>query len=162
MGFFDRQRAKNDARIRAACAGRLEPAEKIVTAFLAVSRIPWWPFLLLFPVFFYFEYTGVERPWWAVGVACGLIVAFFVRHFFVVLTDRRLLVLHLRRMSSKHVESERGAPRAAATATYREGMINGRLRLDVAGHTYDLQVGRPFRDRALALVAEATAPEPSR
>ena len=156
MGFFDAQRAKNDRLIAAACEGRLESGEEIVTAFPAMRRIPWWPVVFLFPVFFYFEYTGTDLPPGSIGLTIGALFLVMLRSFFVVLTDRRLLVLHLRWMSTKNIASEKSIPLAETTAQYHEGLLGGRLRLDAGETKYDLQVAKPFRDRAHSAAAALT------
>ena len=160
MGFVENQRKKTDARIRAACEGRLEPGEEIVTAFLALNRFRWWiAALLLFPIVFYFEYSEIERPWWLVGALLGGYLLAVMRQYYVVLTDRRLLVLLLRRLSARVVTSEDAAPRSQVTAEFREGFLNARLALRAGERDYDLQVGRPFADRAQAFAAKVTEPQ---
>lgn len=160
MGFLDTQRKKTDARIRVATEGRLEPGEEITTAFLALNRFRWWiAALVLFPIIFYFEYSGTERPWWLVGALLGGYLVAVMRQYYVVLTDRRLLVLLLRRLSARVVTSEDAVPRSQVTAEFREGLLNGRLALRAGDRDYDLQVGRPFADRARAFAASVTEPQ---
>lgn len=163
MGLLDRQKAKTDRSIQEACADRLEPGEQVATAFVAMNRIPWWPLLLLLPVAVYLEVEkGFERPWWFTGVVVGGLLAIFLRYHFVVLTDRRLLVLHLRWMSQKTVASETAVGRGEATAELGRRMINLKLRLKAGASRNDLLVARQYWPEAEKLVTELKgSPAPS-
>lgn len=154
MGFVETQRARNDRLIAAASEGLLEPGEAVATSFPATKRIPWWPVALLFPVFFYFELIGTDLPPGTIGAIIAALFLVMLRSYFVVLTNRRVLVLHLRWMSSKNVDRSTATARPETTATYREGLLNGRLRLAAGTESYDLQVARPFRDRAQTAASE--------
>lgn len=151
--MYERQRAKADQRIRDAAAPRLEPGETVRTGFTALSRIVWlWLALPIFPVVFWLEYTGRGGPTPLVlGAWIGLVYMFVVRTHFVVLTDRRLLVLRLRRLSSKVVSDEW---EARGERSYRDGFLSGFLTLDV-GHKLSLQIPAAFKDRARSVAAES-------
>jgi hypothetical protein len=155
MGFLDRQKEKNDRWIRDAYEGRTEPGEQVVTSFRAITRIPWWPWLLLFPVFFYFEFElGISAPPWVTGAAAGAIIAIFLRNHFVVLTDRRVLVLDLAWMSQKRVARETVAPRSDASAEFGGKFLNVRLKLRTGSARHDLVVARSYMAEANRLVTE--------
>jgi hypothetical protein len=162
MGLFD-QKEKTSRWLGEAMQSRAEPGEQVVSGFLATSRIPWWPFLILFPVLLYLELEqGIERPWWFTGVAVGGIILIFLRYHFVVLTDRRLLVLHLGWMSQRRVAREEAVPREQGAAELGNRMLNARLRVRAGSAKHDLVVARPYWPEAERLVKElAGSPSPS-
>ena len=157
MGFLDRQKEKTALWIREAYESRVEPGEEVVAAFAAMTRIPWWPYLLLLPLFFYFEFERqTAPPAWVVGAAVGGLIAIFLRNHYVVLTDRRLLVLHLAWLSQRRVASETSVPRSEASASFAQKLINARLRLRTGPTKHDLLVARTYWDDAQLLVRELT------
>ena len=90
----------------------LQPGEEIEEAFTAVSRIPWLILSLpLLPVIFVLELRGASASSWMVAVYVGLVTMWWMRTHHVVLTNRRLLVLKLRLMSSGNVSEEHSLPR---------------------------------------------------
>ena len=157
MGLGDKQKGKVDERIAALVGPSLDPGETVREQFQAMTRFQFWPlFLGAFPGAFYLEYTGRGNivPW-LMGVSIGVYFAIRVRTYLFVLTDKRLLVLLLKRMSAKKVERrEVYAHEEITDFTFTEGMLNGRLKLRASGTTFDLQVGRPFTDRAERLIQE--------
>lgn len=162
MGFLDRQKEKTGRWIRGGYEGRLEPGEEVVAAFTAMTRIPWWPYFLLLPLFLYFELErGISPPPWVIGAAVGGLIMIFLRNHFVVLTDRRLLVLHLSWMSQRRVAGETAAPRSQASASFDRKLINARVRLQTGTTKHDLVVARPYWPEAQTLARElAASPNP--
>ena len=155
MGFLDRQKDKSGRLMRDAYQGRLEGDEEVVSAFAAMTRIPWWPYFLILPVFFYFEFErGVSPPAWVIGAAVGGLIMIFLRNHFVVLTDRRVLVLHLGWMSQRRVASETSVPRSEASTTFDEKMLNARMRLRTGSEKHDLVVARAYWPEAETLWRE--------
>ncbi len=154
MGMIDRQRETVDRRIAAACEERLPPGEVLEVGLQTTTRIPFFrAALVMFPVLFFLNYTGRDgfSPW-LMGAWGGVMVAFFMRTYFIALTNRRLLLLRLRRMSTKHVEGVDAIDRDAVTEiSFAEGMLNGKLRVAARDKVFLLVVPRPFRDRAREL-----------
>lgn len=163
MGFFDRQKEKTQRWIREGYEGRLEPGEEVIAAFTAITRIPWWPYFLLLPLFFYFEFErGISPPAWVIGAAVGGLIMIFLRNHYVVLTDRRVLVLHLAWMSQRRVGGETAVPRSQASASFAQKMINARFRLQTGATKHDLVVARNYWPEAETLVRElAGSPQPA-
>lgn len=159
MGFADTQRKRNDRRIDAALEGRLEPGEDVVTAFPAMTQgRAWIAILLLFPVLVYFAVTGNRVPPGVTGGIIGILIVWTMRWHFVVLTDRRVLVLLLRRMSSKAVETEHAVARSAASGGIGDGFLNDKLTLQAGDRSYDLRIARLFRERAQTLASQLGRP----
>ena len=162
MGFADKQKAKADERIRTLVAPSLEPGEAIREQFQAMSPFGFWPvFLGAFPIAFYLEYTGRgDAVPWLIGLSIGALFMIKVRTFVLVLTDRRLVILLLRRMSTKKVERTESYSRGDITETsLRDGLLSGRLSLETPDAPLELQIGTPFKDRARRLVDELGAPK---
>lgn len=162
MGLFD-QKEKTSRWLKEAMDGRVEPGERVVAGLLATSRIPWWPFLILFPVLLYLELEqGIERPWWFTGVAVAGIILIFLRYHFVVLTDRRLLVLHLGWMSQRRVVREEAVPRDQGSAEFGKRILNVRMVVRAGSAKHDLVVARTYWPEAETIVRElAGSPAPS-
>ncbi len=154
MGFADNQKAKVDERIKALVGPSLEPGETVREQFQAMTRFRFWPvFLGAFPGAFYLEYTGRgDLVPYLLGVGIGVYFAIKVRTYLFVLTDKRLVVLLLKRMSAKKEERRKEYSREEITeVSFREGMLNGRLKLKASGTAFDLQIGVPFKNRARRL-----------
>ncbi len=158
--MFERQRERADQRIRVLATPRLQPGETIRSSFNALTRVRWFVLALpLFPILFWMESTGRDFGPWVAGAWFGLVYLVYVRFFYVVATDRRTLLLRLRRMSSKAVTDEwevRGTP------VYRDGIVSGFLTIDAGGNRLTLQVPAAFKERARELAREATEPQQSR
>lgn len=157
MGFADKQKAKVDERIKALVAPSLEPGEIIREQFQAMTRFRFWPlFIGAFPIGFYLEYTGRGAlvPW-LMGLSVGLYFAIKIRTYLFVLTDKRLVVLLLKRMSAKKIERQEAYAHDQLTdVAFKEGILNGRLKLKARDRSFDLQIGAPFKDRAKRLVKD--------
>jgi hypothetical protein len=127
-----------------------------------MTRFRFWPvFLGAFPISFYLEYAGRgDVVPWLMGLSIGAYFVINVRTYLLVLTDRRLVMLLLRRMSAKRVERTDTYTRGdLSKASFSDGFVNGRLRLKARDTSFDLQIGAPFKDRARRLVDELTAPK---
>ncbi|MDP9067880.1 MAG: hypothetical protein M3N53_05985 [Actinomycetota bacterium] len=162
MGFADKQKVKVDERIRTLVASSLEPGEAIREQFQAMTLFRFWPvFLGAFPIAFYLEYTGRgDLVPWLMGLSIGAYFVIKVRTYLLVLTDRRLLILLLRRMSAKRLERTDTYTRGdVSEASFSDGFLNGRLNLRTHDATFDLKIGVPFKDRARRLVDDLRAPK---
>ena len=151
MGFADRQKAKVDERIKALVGPSLDPGETVQEQFQATTRFRFWPlFLGAFPVAFYLEYTGRgDLVPWLMGLSVGVYFAIKVRMYFLVLTDKRLVMVLLKRMSAKKIEQHEAYAHGEVTAaSFSDGILNGRLKFKARGAPFDLQIGAPFKDRA--------------
>jgi hypothetical protein len=156
---LERQRERADQRVREIAAPRLQPGETIGTVFTALTRVRWLLMALpLFPILYWMESSGAgDSTPWVTGAWFGTVYLVLVRFHYVVATDRRVLVLRLRRLSSKHVTEDW---EASGPPYYREGFLSGFLTLRVGERPLTLQVPATFRDRARALAAKE--PEPTR
>lgn len=162
MGFGDKQKAKADERIRTLVETSLEPGEAIREQFQAMTPFRFWPvFLGAFPIAFYLEYTGRgDLVPWLMGLSIGAYFMIKVRTYLLVLTDRRLVILLLRRMSTKRVgQTDTYTRGEVSEASFSDGLLNGRLSLKTRDAPLELQIGSPFKDRARRLVDELGAPK---
>lgn len=154
MGFMEQRVAKTNERILAAGRDHLESGEEVQVTLVGTTRLPWLP--LLAPIFVIgavLEFSGRESlsPW-ATGAYVGIVAIFVMRFFYVLLTDRRLLVLKLRPLSSRKVDEATSAPPDAVVAEVEEKMINLRFQLRGPDLDEDLQVGRVFSSAAKLIV----------
>lgn len=155
--MFERQRLRADQRVRAAMEPRLQQGETIRNAFSALTRVRWLVLALpLFPVLFWMESTGRgEYTAYATGAWFAIVYVAYVRFFYVVQTDRRNVVLRLRRMSSKVVSDEW---EVQGTPTYRDGFISGFLTLEAGGNRMTLQIPAAFKELAREMAGESKQP----
>ena len=150
--MFERQRQRALQRAQTAMEHRLQPGETIQSAFNALTRVRWFVLALpLFPILFWMQSTGRGFTPIVTGTWFGVVYIVYVRFFYVVATDRRIVLLRLRRMSSKVVTDEWDVQ---GTPEYREGMISGFLTLDAGGNRMTLQVPAAFKDLARGIATE--------
>lgn len=156
--MFERQRKKADERVRAALASRLGPQEAIRISVLATTRLRILAFVVSGSLITRIaEAAGLTWASFAVPLLSFVFFGLTVRTHYVVLTDRRLLVLRCRPASSKVVSDEWEARRGPGTPSYRPGAFAAFVRLDLDKGPITLQVQWVFADRARALVKEATS-----
>jgi len=124
---------KSRARAREAVAGRLEPGEEIEVLLFGMTRPSLWLDFLISPL-----------------------LAVFQRSWYVVLTDRRVLVVPLDRWSGRPTGVEWDEPRAGVRVDrYKRGVLMGKLflRRVADGGVLKLQFVFRFRSDALAVKA---------
>lgn len=160
MGFMEQRVAKTNERIMAAARDHLGSDEEVEAALVGTTRLPW--LLLLVPIFVIgalLEFTGRGHlSAWATGAYVGIVAVFVMRFFYVLLTNRRLLVLKLRPLSNRKVDKAISAPPGAVAAEVERKMINLRLRLRGPGLDEDLQVARLFATTAEEIAQRMRGP----
>ena len=88
----------------------------------------------------------------AMGVTIGIYVAVSLRTYFLTLTDHRLLVTKLARLSSKRVEAHRAIDRNELEVELRPRVLSDLMTIRSHAFTEKLQVPMPYRERAAELV----------
>ncbi len=141
MGL-EQRREKIEKRAVAVAGPYLEPEERIEGSLFAIRRLRLLLYMLpLFPVLFVLGFTdrGSIGPW-VVGAYTGILTVVFMRHYVVVSTNRRLLLLRLRRLSGKKVEETISLDPTAVGAGLDRGIISWTLTLSTSETKYELQV----------------------
>jgi hypothetical protein len=132
----------------------LENGEHVIEQFPGTSRYRIWPAALIaFPPAFFLELTGRGNlvPW-LMGALMGGYIFMGLRLYYLVLTDRLVHAFALKRGSSTKVEQHDAYPVEEMTASYDQGILNGRLVLQMGDTKLNLQVGQAFKDRAARFV----------
>jgi hypothetical protein len=122
---------KARARVRETVADRLEPGEEVELLFLAVTR-----------------------PSFLMDVLISPLLAMLQRSWYVVLTDRRILLVPLARASGRPTGIEWDEPRAGVgVERYRPGLLMGKLFLRRAtdGRVLKLRFLFRYRNDAIAI-----------
>ncbi|MGI8406927.1 MAG: hypothetical protein ACR2L3_00220 [Actinomycetota bacterium] len=157
MGFFDKQRAANDERIRALANEKLRSGETLKVALLANTDHSMFKLALaVLPGAFLLELSGRgSLSPLLIGGSMAVWFGFVVRQHFLVLTDQRFLSMRLRRFSTKKIDEVAGCElEEASGATLKKRLLSGVLSLKCGTVTQSYQVARIYDDRARDLVSQ--------
>ena len=102
MGFRERQRAKVIERMQAPIRTLLREDEEQRVALHVQTPLRLWPVMIpAIAISAALVVQGLELKSWVVPVSLGLYIALTLRYFFIVATERRILVIRLGSMSTK-------------------------------------------------------------
>ncbi len=139
-----------DARIQAAATAYLRSGEGLRQSVCVARPSPkaylWTVAIVVFVVSVLLMLQGFRLPGWVVGGLIGSVVALGNRYYYLMLTDGRLLFVRPSMFAAKRTKLEMEVPAAEATAAYANGIIGGKLTVELAGRErVRLTVPRPFR-----------------
>jgi hypothetical protein len=124
----DRSRQQYEARMSPVLSSTLEPGEREVASGLALSRRSWW-----------------KRGLFGVLARPG-------RQYWVVTTDRRLILIRIRLQGGDEVERSESLSRVRLIGAGDRG-ISYHTRLEIGEDTYRLDFIAPFKSDAKAIVS---------
>ena len=147
----ERQWQKAEARAAEVTAPLLAEGETSELVLLGNTRMRLlWAALAIFPVVFLLELNGYGG--WnplVLGFSFGAYVAAFVRGHLVVLTNRRVMVIRYKRLSTKRVDFvDVIEPTFLREVNWRPRLVNGSLTLVTDTRRYEIDTTSAFTERA--------------
>ena len=151
MGIWERQLDKTDERAAGVTAPLLSGDEASELVLLGNTRVHWLLLgLAVFPIVFLLELNGYGG--WnplVIGFAFGAYFVCFVRSWLVVLTNRRVIVIRYKRMSTKRVDFVDAIERRSIReVNWRPRLVTGSLTLVTDEHRHQTDIPSAFTDRA--------------